>query len=130
MENHVRLESKSSTTEENASVSNKSYQLTDLANNRLQAVKSLATILLKEIELIETLTPKNDEVIKDENFSLSQSVERYESELIRTALIQTHGNQRMAARILGTKVTTLNMKLKRYGIDCREYTFFDSEYNN
>ena len=115
---------------EAGSASNHSSQLADLANSRIQAVKSLATILLKEIELLETLTPKNKDILRDENFSLAQSVEHFETELIRTALIQAKGNQRKAARILGTKVTTLNMKMKRYGINHREFTLFDSKYNN
>ena len=119
-----------STANEAPSVSNQSPHLADLANSRIQAVKSLATILLKEIELLESLTPKNDDVLQDENFSLAQSVEHFESELIRTALIQAKGNQRKAARLLGTKVTTLNMKMKRYGINYREFSLFDSKYNN
>ena len=45
---------------------------------------------------------------------------RFETELIRSALIQTGGRQRQAARLLGTKVTTLNTKIKRYKIDIPE----------
>jgi Nif-specific regulatory protein len=77
---------------------------------------------MKELELLEALTTP-DEVIKNEEISLTDAVAHFESELIRTALIQTKGHQRNAARLLGTKVTTLNMKMKRYGIDCREFTF-------
>jgi len=36
--------------------------------------------------------------------------------LIRQALQRTHGNQRRAAQLLGVKVTTLNCKIKRLGI--------------
>jgi DNA-binding NtrC family response regulator len=43
-------------------------------------------------------------------------VQRYESELIRQALQRTHGNQRRAAKLLGVKVTTLNCKIRRLGI--------------
>jgi DNA-binding NtrC family response regulator len=43
-------------------------------------------------------------------------VQRYESELIRQALQRTGGNQRRAAKLLGVKVTTLNCKIKRLGI--------------
>jgi transcriptional regulator with GAF, ATPase, and Fis domain len=128
MENHTALKSNHVDTED-ISTTNHSYQLKDFAASRIQAVKSLATILMKELELLETLTKAN-EVIKNEEISLTDAVAHFESELIRTALIQTKGHQRNAARLLGTKVTTLNMKMKRYGIDCREFTFFDSEYNN
>ena len=41
-------------------------------------------------------------------------------ELIRSALIHTGGRQRPAARLLRTKVTTLNTKIKRYKIDIPE----------
>jgi DNA-binding NtrC family response regulator len=50
---------------------------------------------------------------------LKSEVLRFESELIRNALQTTHGQQRRAARLLGTNATTLNTKLKRLriGID-------------
>lgn len=44
-------------------------------------------------------------------------VERYEIALIMRALAQSHGIQRRAARLLRMKTTTLNTKIKRYGID-------------
>jgi DNA-binding NtrC family response regulator len=47
---------------------------------------------------------------------LQEEVQRYESELIRQALQRTHGNQRRAAKLLRVKVTTLNCKIKRLGI--------------
>jgi DNA-binding protein Fis len=40
-------------------------------------------------------------------------VDDYERALIDTALRQTGGNQTRAARLLGLRVQTLNMKLKR-----------------
>ena len=42
--------------------------------------------------------------------------EGYEVELIRRALKLTSGNQARAARLLGVKATTLNSKIKRYGL--------------
>jgi transcriptional regulator with GAF, ATPase, and Fis domain len=48
---------------------------------------------------------------------LQAEVRRFEAELIRSALIETGGRQRQAARLLGTKVTTLNTKIKRYKIE-------------
>jgi DNA-binding NtrC family response regulator len=47
---------------------------------------------------------------------LKAEVLRFESELIRCALQTTRGQQRRAARLLGTNATTLNTKLKRLGI--------------
>jgi DNA-binding NtrC family response regulator len=43
-------------------------------------------------------------------------VRRFECDLIRWALARTNGHQRRAARLLNIKVTTLNAKIKRYGI--------------
>jgi DNA-binding NtrC family response regulator len=43
-------------------------------------------------------------------------VRRFETDLIRWALMRTGGHQRRAARILNLKVTTLNAKIKRYRI--------------
>jgi DNA-binding protein Fis len=44
-----------------------------------------------------------------------EMVDNYEWGLIETALRQTGGNQTKAAQLLGLRVQTLNMKLKRYG---------------
>jgi transcriptional regulator with GAF, ATPase, and Fis domain len=43
-------------------------------------------------------------------------VRQFEVSLIRTALGRTSGSQTRAARLLGLKPTTLNAKIKRYGI--------------
>ena len=68
--------------------------------------------VLKELE---SLT--NSESEPDHKLGLQEEVQRYEIELIRDALHKTRGNQRQAAKLLGVKVTTLNCKIKRYGID-------------
>ena len=47
---------------------------------------------------------------------LYEEVRKFEIDLIRTALVRTAGNQSRAARLLGVKHTTLNAKIKRYGI--------------
>jgi len=46
----------------------------------------------------------------------ADEVRRFETDLIRWALLHTGGHQRRAARMLNLKVTTLNAKIKRYGI--------------
>lgn len=48
---------------------------------------------------------------------LHNEVRRFETRLIERALEETDGHQSRAARLLGLKVTTLNEKIKRYGID-------------
>lgn len=51
---------------------------------------------------------------------LPLEMRRFESDLIRCALIRTGGRQRRAARLLGMSVATLNAKVKRYRIDADE----------
>ncbi|MGH9899570.1 MAG: helix-turn-helix domain-containing protein [Pyrinomonadaceae bacterium] len=47
-------------------------------------------------------------------------VERFERNLIERALARTSGNQTQAARLLKLKLTTLNSKIKLYGITPRQ----------
>jgi DNA-binding NtrC family response regulator len=83
-----------------------------LLDSRISYLKILALSLLREIASAE----KMDEDRGSNTIDLQSEVRRFETELIRSALIQTGGRQRQAARLLGTKVTTLNTKIKRYGI--------------
>ena len=53
----------------------------------------------------------------DYQVSLSSEVKRFESYLIEYALEQTNGNQVRAAELLNLNYTTLNAKVKRYGLD-------------
>lgn len=93
-----------------------------LTNSRVKALKSLAVLLLHEVEFLENLTPhKNPGSSVDSIFNLASEVEHFEIELIRNALIQSRGHQLKAAKSLGIKMTTLSMKLKRYGIDARTF---------
>ena len=48
---------------------------------------------------------------------LPEEVRRLEVRLIERALKETNGHQVNAARLLGLKVTTLNAKIKRFGLD-------------
>ena len=51
---------------------------------------------------------------------LPQMVDDYERSLIETALSQTNGNQTKASQLLGLRVQTLNMKLKRFAEQQKE----------
>ena len=88
-------------------------------NNRVEALRVLVTVLLREVESLEKAVPNGEAVFENQNFSLSDEVERYEADMIRTALIKAQGKQRRAAQILGVKVTTLNCKIKKYNINWR-----------
>lgn len=51
---------------------------------------------------------------------LYNEMRRFEVRLIQRALEETEGHQGNAARLLGLKMTTLNAKIKRYGLDPRD----------
>lgn len=83
---------------------------------KIEALKILAALLLKHLESLEK-TPMPFTGKSGVKTSLTDEVQIYEAELIRDALIYAKGSQRKAARMLGTKASTLNSKIKRYGID-------------
>ena len=79
----------------------------------LDSLREAALTLLREVEsLASQQEPSNNH----QPLGLQEEVQRYESELIRHALQRTRGNQRRAAKLLGVKVTTLNCKIKRLGL--------------
>jgi len=82
-------------------------------SSRISYLKILALSLLREIASAEN----TDTGLGSDTIDLQAEVRRFEAELIRSALIETGGRQRQAARLLGTKVTTLNTKIKRYKIE-------------
>ncbi len=81
-------------------------------NNRLNTLREVALTLLREVESLRVSQQPN---IK-QNVRLHDEVQRFETELIRSALVRTGGNQTRAAQLLGVKLTTLNTKVKRYKI--------------
>jgi transcriptional regulator with GAF, ATPase, and Fis domain len=89
----------------------------NLENNRIQALKSLALLLLREVEQIEQTNIINGKCLTNNDVTLMDDVQNYEAELIRSALLRSKGHQARAARILGIKNNTLNAKIKRYGIE-------------
>ncbi|HEX8140968.1 MAG TPA: helix-turn-helix domain-containing protein [Pyrinomonadaceae bacterium] len=84
----------------------------DALDNRIEALKTLALNLLRELEALEK-SRAGDRQVK---LSLQEEVRRFEEDMIRCALIRTGGRQRRAARMLGVNAATLNAKIKRYGI--------------
>lgn len=87
-------------------------QSPSVVENRLEALKVLSNSILHEVEALKKA--KHTEL--PGKIDLASEVQRYEEDLIRCALLRTGGNQRRAAKLLSVKVTTLNMKIKRYGI--------------
>jgi transcriptional regulator with GAF, ATPase, and Fis domain len=68
--------------------------------------------LLNVVDCLRETTPENG----NRKLKLYDEVRNFEADLIRAALVRTGGNQSRAARLLGVKHTTLNAKIKRYGI--------------
>jgi transcriptional regulator with GAF, ATPase, and Fis domain len=93
--------------------SNHPLQSAAIVNNRLEALKVLSNSLLYELEALQM----NEQTVKGGKIDLTGEVHRFEADLIRTALLRTGGRQRPAARLLNVKVTTLNAKIKRLGIE-------------
>ena len=80
-------------------------------DNRLDALKDVALTLLEAVDSLRSSHQSRDHSVR-----LQDEVQRFETELIRTALERTGGNQARAARLLGVKHTTLHAKIKRYQI--------------
>ena len=90
--------------------------------HRIQQLTLLARELASEVETLRTelaneRTPKKRLDFKSEGIDFYDEVERYEIELIKAALNQCDGNQTHAAKLLHMKSTTLNAKMKHYGIN-------------
>jgi transcriptional regulator with GAF, ATPase, and Fis domain len=81
-------------------------------DNRLTTLRDVALTLLREVESLR-MTEPNDVAGR---VRLHDEVQRFETELIRSALSRAAGNQTRAALLLGVKLTTLNSKIKRYKI--------------
>jgi transcriptional regulator with GAF, ATPase, and Fis domain len=79
---------------------------------RLNTLRETVLELLDEVESLAISRPVD--IKRGARFS--DEVRQFEVSLIRTALGRTSGSQTRAARLLGLKPTTLNAKIKRYGI--------------
>jgi transcriptional regulator with GAF, ATPase, and Fis domain len=79
---------------------------------RLNTLRETVLQLLDEVESLAISRPVD--IKRGARFS--DEVHQFEVSLIRTALGRTSGSQTRAARLLGLKPTTLNAKIKRYGI--------------
>ena len=98
-------------------LSTNSAQASNLVRNeafdsQLNSLKDVAMTLLSAVESLKASMQRRGE----RKISLNEEVRRFEADLIRAALVRSGGNQARAARLLGVKHTTLNAKIKRYGI--------------
>ena len=85
--------------------------MNDETGIRIKLLKVLTLTLLRELEYAESAHTS-----AAHEFDLPSEVQRFEAELIRSALVMTDGCQRQAAKVLGMKVTTLHTKVRRYGL--------------
>ena len=94
---------------------------TSETDHHVQQLTLLAKALATELERLqaELFMDSNGEPLRFDNEGLDfyREVERYEIELIKSALNHCGGNQTQAARLLGMKSTTLNAKMKHYGLN-------------
>lgn len=89
---------------------------------KVQQLVHLATALAGEIETLQAelaTAPRRDgrSNFDHDGIDFYKEVERYEIELITSALDLCSGNQTHAARLLQLKSTTLNAKIKHYGLN-------------
>ena len=89
---------------------------------RVQKLTQLARALASEIETLQrefSSDRMRDRQIDFDNNGIDfyDEIERYEIELIKSALAKSGGNQSRAARLLRLKSSTLNAKMKHYGLN-------------
>ena len=83
---------------------------------KIDQLVTLAKALANEIGTLKAELQNHSRSV-DGGIDFYDEVERYEIELIRTALNQCGGNQTQAAKLLHLKSTTLHAKMKHYGLN-------------
>ena len=93
------------------------------ARSRVQRLADLAHMLVKEAETLASDKTFTEESNKLRTMNIAEGVDfydevtRFEVNLIKLALERSGRNQAAAARLLHIKPTTLNFKIKMYGIE-------------
>jgi transcriptional regulator with GAF, ATPase, and Fis domain len=99
------------------------------APNTLTTLKELTFRLLREVQCISEVRP----VSFENGLDFYDEVSRFEIDLIKRALLLTAGHQARAARLLNLRATTLNSKIKHYGINLTDfaagYPYLDTSAN-
>src|SRR5258707_10583351 len=73
---------------------------------RLDALRDVALTLLSALDSLRSTHP-----VRDHSLKLQDEVQRFETDLIRTALERTGGNHSRAARPLGGQLTTVDANI-------------------
>lgn len=87
-----------------------------LKQNSLEALETLGLLVMREIGVLKVAQANFNFEDESQKISFEEVVQNFEVGLIRNALVQSNGSQTRAAELLGLKLTTLNQKIKRYGI--------------
>ena len=87
-------------------------ETTENSPRNMTTLRELVLRLLCEVQSINEASP----FTIGSDFDFYDEVKRFEIDLIKRALLQTGGHQMRAAKLLNLKVTTLNSKIKHYGI--------------
>jgi DNA-binding NtrC family response regulator len=85
----------------------------------VQHLKNLLTSISAEIERLLAIIEGLDDISKidiEKGVDLAKEVRQFEITLIQLALRKTHGHQAQAALLLKMHPSTLNEKMKNYGI--------------
>jgi DNA-binding NtrC family response regulator len=91
--------------------------------HRIQRLIDLTHTLLREAEMLVGEKAFVDESNRLQALKISEGIDffgelkQFEISLIKLALAQTSGHQARAAKLLNIKPTTLNTKIKQYGIE-------------
>ena len=90
--------------------------------NRVRNLVDLASELLREAETLahdKQFADQSNRLVLNvsEGIDFYAELEQFETFLIRLALDETGGHQARAARLLHMRPTTLNSKIKLYGIE-------------
>lgn len=85
---------------------------------KVASVKDLAAELVTQVDDMNELLKagRPDEIDLRKGIVIREELLRYEVRMITLALRITSNHQARAARILGVNATTLNSKIKRYGL--------------
>ncbi len=95
--------------------------LTLLKKNSLEAFETLSLLVMREIEVLKVAQTSFSFENLSGRISLEDAAQNFEIGLIRNALVHSNGSQIKVSELLGIKLTTLNQKIKRYGISLGLY---------
>lgn len=87
-------------------------------NLNTSSLRTLAIELLAEIDGLgkEQAETFLEDVSLEKPLQFYETMRNLEIKIIKEALLKTNGNQTRASRLLGLRLTTLNSKIKTYGI--------------